>query len=132
MVPVDLERDRRAGQHRAVEPHAGDGHTERRRLVVADPPAFAKSKKDIEPAARAYRKLARAAAGVVEPGGTLVLGSCSHHIDAERFHTECAAGIHAAKRPARLLRASGADVDHPVHPHLPETAYLKALVFALD
>ncbi len=101
-------------------------------LVIADPPAFAKSKKDIEPAARAYRKLARAAAGVVEPGGTLVLCSCSHHIDADRFHAESAAGIHLAKRPARLLRASGADVDHPVHPHLPETAYLKALVFALD
>ena len=101
-------------------------------LVIADPPAFAKSRKDIEPAARAYRKLARAAAAAVEPGGTLVLGSCSHHIDAARFHAECAAGIHQAKRPARLLRSSGADVDHPVHPHLPETAYLKALVFALD
>jgi 23S rRNA (cytosine1962-C5)-methyltransferase len=101
-------------------------------LVVADPPAFAKSRKDIENAARAYRKLARQSAAVVEPGGTLVLCSCSHHIDAERFHAECAAGIHQAKRPARLLRASGADIDHPVHPHLPETAYLKCLVFALD
>jgi len=101
-------------------------------LVVADPPAFAKSRKDIENAARAYRKLARQSAGVVEPGGTLVLCSCSHHIDAERFLTECAAGIHQARRPARLLRASGADLDHPVHPHLPETAYLKCLVFALD
>jgi len=101
-------------------------------VVIADPPAFAKSRKDIEPAARAYRKLARAAAGVVEPGGILLLGSCSHHIDPERFHTEAAAGIHAAKRPARLLRSAGADADHPVHPHLPETAYLKALTFALD
>ena len=50
----------------------------------------------------------------------------------ERFHAECAAGIHQARRPARLLRASGADLDHPVHPHLPETAYLKCLAFALD
>lgn len=101
-------------------------------VVISDPPAFAKSRKDIEPAARAYRKMARLAAGVVEPGGILVLGSCSHHIDPERFHTECAAGIHAAKRPARLIRSAGADADHPVHPHLPETAYLKALTFALD
>ncbi|MCC6917730.1 MAG: class I SAM-dependent rRNA methyltransferase [Alphaproteobacteria bacterium] len=101
-------------------------------LVVADPPAFAKSRKDIENAARAYRKLARQAAATVEPGGTLVMCSCSHHIDAARFHAECAAGIHQARRPARLLRASGADIDHPVHPHLPETAYLKCLVFTLD
>ena len=65
--------------------------------------------------------------------GTGAIGDLgSHHIDAERFHAECAAGIHLAKRPARLLRASGADIDHPTHPHLPETAYLKALVFALD
>lgn len=101
-------------------------------VVIADPPAFAKSRKDIEPAARAYRKLARAAAGVVEPGGILVLGSCSHHVFPERFHAEVGAGIHQAKRPARLLRSAGADADHPVHPHLPETAYLKALTFALD
>lgn len=101
-------------------------------LVIADPPAFAKTRKDIEPAARAYRKVARAAAQVVEPGGILTLCSCSHHIDPERFHAECAAGIHQAKRQARLLRSAGADVDHPVHPHLPETAYLKALTFALD
>lgn len=101
-------------------------------LVVADPPAFAKTRKDIEPAARAYRKLARAAAAVTAESGTLVLCSCSHHIDAERFLSECAAGITQAKRQARLLRASGADCDHPVHPHLPETAYLKCLAFALD
>ena len=101
-------------------------------VVIADPPAFAKTRKDIEAAARAYRKVARMAAGVVDKGGVLVLCSCSHHIDPARFHAECAAGIHQAKRPARLLRASGADIDHPVHPQLPETAYLKALVFALD
>jgi 23S rRNA (cytosine1962-C5)-methyltransferase len=100
--------------------------------VICDPPAFAKSKKDIEPAARAYRKLARAAALVTSQDGVLTLASCSHHIGPERFLAECAAGIHQAKRQARLLRAAGADADHPVHPHLPETAYLKCLTFALD
>jgi 23S rRNA (cytosine1962-C5)-methyltransferase len=100
--------------------------------VICDPPAFAKSKKDIEPAARAYRKLARAAALVTAKDGVLTLASCSHHIGPERFLTECAAGIHQSRRSARLLRAAGADADHPVHPHLPETAYLKCLTFALD
>jgi 23S rRNA (cytosine1962-C5)-methyltransferase len=121
---------RKADAFEALDDMAAQGITFG--VVIADPPAFAKSRKDIEPAARAYRKLARAAAGVVEPGGILLLGSCSHHIDPERFHGEAAAGIHAAKRPARLLRSAGADTDHPVHPHLPETAYLKALTFALD
>ena len=121
---------RKADAFEAMEDMAAQGVTFG--VVISDPPAFAKSRKDIEPAARAYRKMARLAAGVVEPGGILVLGSCSHHIDPERFHAECAAGIHLARRPARLLRSAGADADHPVHPHLPETAYLKALTFALD
>ena len=121
---------RKADAFEAMEDLATQGLTFG--LVVADPPAFAKSKKDIENAARAYRKVARLAAKLVEPGGVLVLCSCSHHIDADRFFSESAGGIHQAKRQARLLRVSGADADHPVHPQLPETAYLKALVFSLD
>ena len=66
---------------------------------VADPPPFVKSKKDLEPGAKAYRKLARLAAGVTAPGGILLLASCSHNIPAERFAAECAAG-NSAQRPA--------------------------------
>ena len=76
--------------------------------------------------------LARLAAGVTAPGGFLFLASCSHHVAAETFREECARGLHQAGRDARLLREAGAAPDHPVHPFLPETAYLKALVFALD
>ena len=50
----------------------------------------------------------------------------------ERFAQECAAGILRAGRAAALIRQAGAGPDHPVHPMLPETAYLKALVYALD
>jgi len=50
----------------------------------------------------------------------------------ERFASECAAGISRAKRRAALIRQAGAAPDHPAHPTLPETAYLKALVYALD
>lgn len=109
------------------------GHTSARfDIVIADPPPFAPSRKDVETGARAYRKLARLAASLVAPGGYLMLASCSHNMPAERFTLECAAGINRAGRAARLLRHAGAGPDHPVHPMLPETAYLKALAYAVD
>jgi len=101
-------------------------------IVVADPPPFVKSKKDLEPGAKAYRKLARLAAAVTKPGGTLLLASCSHNIPTERFAAECAAGIMRGGRRASLIRSAGAGPDHPVHPMLSESAYLKSLVYALD
>ena len=101
-------------------------------IVIADPPPFVRARKDLEPGAKAYRKLARLAAGVVAPRGFLLLASCSHNISMERFAAECSAGIARSGRSAALLRQAGASADHPVHPMLPESAYLKALVYALD
>jgi len=108
------------------------GKGERFDVVAADPPPFVKSRKDLEAGAKAYRKLARLAASVTAPGGILFLASCSHNIPAERFALECSIGIQRSRRRAALIRQSGAGPDHPVHPFLPETAYLKALVYALD
>ena len=101
-------------------------------IVLADPPPFVKSKKDLEPGAKAYRKLTRLAADVTAPGGFVMVASCSHNIPPERFAAECAAGLERTGRRAALIRQSGAGPDHPVHPLLPESAYLKALVYALD
>ena len=101
-------------------------------IVIADPPPFVRARKDLEPGAKAYRRLARLATQVTAPGGYLFLASCSHNIPPERFAAECAAGIARTGRRAALIRQAGAGVDHPVHPMLPETAYLKALVYALD
>ena len=101
-------------------------------IVLADPPPFVKSKKDLEAGARAYRKLARMAADVTAPGGIVMVASCSHNIPPERFAAECAAGLERTGRRAALIRQSGAGIDHPVHPLLPESAYLKALFYALD
>jgi len=100
--------------------------------VICDPPPFARSRKDLEPAARAYRKLARMAAGLVSPGGFLLLASCSHTVSPERFGMECAAGIARAGRKASLIRSAGAGPDHPVHPALPESSYLKTLIYSLS
>jgi 23S rRNA (cytosine1962-C5)-methyltransferase len=101
-------------------------------IVIADPPPFVKSRKDLEAGAKAYRKLARLSARLVARDGFLLLASCSHNIAHDRFASECAAGLQRAGRQARLIRQAGAGPDHPVHPMLPESAYLKALVYALD
>lgn len=101
-------------------------------IVVCDPPAFARSKKDVGPAAKAYRKLARMTAQITAPGGVLLLASCSHHMDPVSFAQQNARGLGDAGREGRILRSAGAGPDHPVHAHLPESAYLKAMVFALD
>jgi len=105
---------------------------ERFDIVVADPPPFARSKRDVPAASRGYRKLARLAAQLTAPGGVLFLASCSHNVGAAEFAESVRRGLADAGRGARILRQAGASPDHPVHPALPETAYLKALILALD
>jgi 23S rRNA (cytosine1962-C5)-methyltransferase len=108
--------------------HAG----ERYDIVVCDPPAFAKSKKDQAAGLRAYGRMARLAAALVTPGGFLFVASCSHHAPLEAFAAMVAEGVWRARRGGRVLATTGAGPDHPVHPHLPESAYLKAQLWQVD
>jgi 23S rRNA (cytosine1962-C5)-methyltransferase len=101
-------------------------------VVIADPPAFVKSKKDLAAGSKGYRKMARLAASLVQPGGFLLLASCSHHMSEDAFAEEVRHGLSNARREGRILRSSGAGADHPLHPSLPESAYLKALILQLD
>ena len=105
---------------------------ERFDIVIADPPAFAKSRRDVPAALRGYRKLARLAASVTAAGGFLFLASCSFNVDEAEFGEAVRRGLADAGRSGRIVRAAGADADHPIHPDLPETAYLKTLTLALD
>lgn len=109
-----------------------EAQRERYDIVVADPPSFVKSKKDLGPGARAYRKLARLSAGAVESGGFLFIASCSHNMTPELFAGEVAAGLAAASRSGRIVMSAGAGPDHPIHPQLSETAYLKWLLLQID
>jgi 23S rRNA (cytosine1962-C5)-methyltransferase len=99
---------------------------------VVDPPAFVKAKKDLPTGLKGYRKLAQLACRLVEPGGVLFAASCSHNVDATTFFDQVSQGLSRAKRSGRVLRQSGAGPDHPVHPFLPESAYLKGLLLQLD
>jgi 23S rRNA (cytosine1962-C5)-methyltransferase len=101
-------------------------------LVIADPPAFVKTKKDVGAGIKGYKKLARLSATAVEPQGFLLIASCSHNMHEDRFIEETSRGIGQAGRSPRLIYRSGAGPDHPVHPFMPETEYLKALVYQLD
>jgi 23S rRNA (cytosine1962-C5)-methyltransferase len=105
---------------------------ERFDIVVADPPAFVKSKKELNQGARGYRKLARLASGLVTPGGSFFIASCSHHVDVPLFAEQVRRGLSDAGRAGRILQTAGAAADHPVHPHLPESAYLKGQLLQLD
>ncbi|MGR3783790.1 MAG: class I SAM-dependent methyltransferase, partial [Albimonas sp.] len=105
---------------------------ERFEVVICDPPAFAPAKSALQNGLRAYARVARLAARVAAPGGFLTLCSCSHAADPAAFRAACVRGIEQAGREAQLLRFGEAGPDHPEHPGLPETSYLKALTFRLD
>lgn len=104
---------------------------ERFDVVICDPPAFAPSKPTLEAGLRAYERIARLSAGLVEEGGYLVLCSCSHAADLEKFTGACLRGIGRAGRRSVLLHTGFAGPDHPQLPQLIESGYLKALVFRL-
>ncbi len=105
---------------------------ERFDIVVCDPPAFAKSRKDQDAGLRAYHRMTRLAAPLVRPGGFLFVASCSHHAPLDLFTTQVTSAVLRAKREARIVHTGAAGPDHPVHPQLPESAYLKSLLMNLS
>jgi 23S rRNA (cytosine1962-C5)-methyltransferase len=95
-------------------------------VVVLDPPAFIKRKKDIAQGQAAYRKLNQLALGVLADEGVLVSCSCSYHLAPEELVNAIQAAARHGGRFVQLLEAGGQSPDHPVHPAIPETRYLKA------
>jgi len=120
---ADRVRFERANAMHDLRRRAAAG--ERHDLVIVDPPAFARSKREVEGALRGYRELNRRAMSLVEPGGVLVSASCSHNVDRPAFVGCLARASLAAGREARLFRFAGAGEDHPVLATLPESEYLK-------
>ena len=121
---------RRGDAFEAMAALAADG--ERFDIVVCDPPAFAKSRKDQEAGLRAYGRMTRLAAPLVQPGGFLFVASCSHHAPLDLFAAQVSSAVLRARREARIVHTGAAGPDHPVHPGLPESAYLKSLLLNLS
>lgn len=105
---------------------------ERWDIVIADPPPFVKSRKDVAAGMKGYRKVARLAAKLAAPGGALFIASCSHHAQTKAFHRAVLEGIQDANRKGSIQETMGADKDHPVHAQLPQSEYLKAVWVQLD
>ncbi|SFR03985.1 RSP_2647 family RNA methyltransferase [Poseidonocella sedimentorum] len=100
-------------------------------VVICDPPAFAPSRKTLDPGLRAYERIARLAAPLVAEGGYLGLCSCSHAAGLDAFRAASTRGIGKAGRAGQLIHTGFAGPDHPLLPQLAETGYLKALFYRL-
>jgi 23S rRNA (cytosine1962-C5)-methyltransferase len=95
-------------------------------IVILDPPAFIKRKKDIPQGQAAYRKLNQLALGLLGEEGLLVSCSCSYHLAAADLEAAIQAAARHTGRFVQILETGGQSPDHPVHPAIPETRYLKA------
>jgi len=95
-------------------------------IVIVDPPAFAKRRKDVPKALAAYKRLNQLAMQLLSADGMLVSCSCSYHIDAADLQDAIAKAARAAHKRLQVLEVGGQAPDHPVHPAIPETRYLKA------
>ena len=97
-------------------------------LVVLDPPAFTKSRKNLEAAGGAYKEINLRALRLLPPGGVLVTCSCSHHMSEAALLEVVAQASLDARRTLRVLERRTQSQDHPILLTVPETLYLKCLV----
>ncbi len=95
-------------------------------IVIVDPPAFAKRKKDLPKALAAYKRLNQLAMQLLAGEGILVSCSCSYHVSAAELQEAIAKAARGADKHLQILEMGGQAPDHPVHPAIPETRYLKA------
>jgi 23S rRNA (cytosine1962-C5)-methyltransferase len=100
--------------------------------IVLDPPAFAKSKRDLATALRGYKELNLRALKMLRPGGILVTCSCSYHVSAADFIETVHAAALDSHRVLRVLENRGAAKDHPSVWGIAETAYLKCLLLSVS
>ncbi len=98
-------------------------------LVVVDPPAFTKSRSAVEGAARGYKELNLRALRLLTKGGILVSCSCSHHMSEARLFEVIAQAALDAGKQLRVLERRTQSQDHPILLTVPETHYLKCLIF---
>lgn len=95
-------------------------------LVVLDPPAFIKRKKDFKQGLNGYHQINELALRLVQPGGYLVSASCSMHLPTDELLKLMQSGARHVDRRLQVIGQVGQAADHPVHPAIPETRYLKS------
>ena len=100
--------------------------------IVLDPPAFAKSKSNLETALRGYKELNLRALKMLRPGGILVTCSCSYHVSPGEFLEVVAQASRDMHRSLRIVENRTQAKDHPILLAVPETAYLKCVILAVS
>jgi 23S rRNA (cytosine1962-C5)-methyltransferase len=98
-------------------------------LIILDPPAFTKTHSALPKAIAGYKKINRLALKLISKGGFLATSSCSHHVDEETFLEIATHAAYKAGRQLQLIWSGNQASDHPIMPEMPETKYLKFLVF---
>jgi len=101
---------------------------ERFDVVIIDPPAFIKRKKDFKEGLTAYRRINQMALQVLNKGGYLISASCSFHLKREQLHDTLLKASRHIDRNAQIIEQGHQGPDHPVHPAIPETDYLKSFI----
>lgn len=104
---------------------------ERFDVVIVDPPAFIKRKKDSKEGINAYRRINQMAMQVLNKGGYLISGSCSYHLGVDELRKVLLQASRHIDRTAQIIEQGHQGPDHPVHPAIPETNYLKAFTLRL-
>jgi len=100
---------------------------ERFDVVITDPPAFIKRKKDLKNGEAAYRRLNETAMRLLNKDGILVSASCSMHLEEDNLQNILLGSARHLDRNIQLLERGSQGPDHPVHPAIPETRYIKSL-----
>ena len=100
--------------------------------IMLDPPAFAKTKRDLEKALRGYKELNLRAIKMLRPGGILVTCSCSFHVGAADFLGVVSDAARDAHKDLRVVENRGASKDHPILLNAPETSYLQCLILVVS
>jgi 23S rRNA (cytosine1962-C5)-methyltransferase len=96
-------------------------------VVVIDPPAFIKRKKDFKNGLAGYHAINELAMRLVEPGGILVSASCSMHLTRDQLMDVVRSSGRHIDRFVQVFATEGQAEDHPIHPAIPETEYLKSI-----
>lgn len=101
--------------------------SERFDVIVLDPPAFIQRQKDKQMGLQKYISINSLATGILNKGGLLVSGSCSHHLNHDQLKNAVLQAGKGKNRSVQVVASGGQSADHPVHAAIPETAYLKCV-----
>jgi len=102
-------------------------HGSRFDVVILDPPAFIQRRKDLKKGITAYRRINELGLNLLRPGGLLVSASCSMHLSRADLMSALQQAAVRAGCQVRVVEQGAQGPDHPIHPAIPETEYLKTI-----